>query len=84
MLKLAGSFVRGLGTEAPARRSNSTILPALISLSHDLDLSVTAEGIETAPQQARLLELGCDLGQGYLFGRPAPAGTTEDQARAAA
>jgi EAL domain-containing protein (putative c-di-GMP-specific phosphodiesterase class I) len=34
---------------------------------------VVAEGVETLSQQRRLIELGCDLGQGYLFGRPEPA-----------
>jgi EAL domain-containing protein (putative c-di-GMP-specific phosphodiesterase class I) len=35
-------------------------------------MTVTAEGIESARQLASLRELGCDLAQGYLLGRPAP------------
>ncbi len=45
----------------------------LVSLAHALGLDVVAEGIETEGQLAQLVELGCDLGQGYLLGRPAPA-----------
>jgi diguanylate cyclase (GGDEF)-like protein len=69
-IKLAAGFLRGLDTSPPARRSNNTLLPALISLGHDLGLSVTAEGIETAAQTERLAGLGCDLGQGFHLGRP--------------
>ena len=36
-------------------------------------------GVETPLQLARLRELGCDKGQGYLFGRPRPAGITEHE-----
>ncbi len=39
---------------------------SVVALGHALDLSVTDEGIETAAQRAYLLDLGCDLGQGYL------------------
>ncbi|HEX5400695.1 MAG TPA: bifunctional diguanylate cyclase/phosphodiesterase [Pseudonocardiaceae bacterium] len=72
-VKLAASFLRGVDTPSEAARSNETILPALITLSHDLDLSVTAEGIETAGQAQRLLGLECDFGQGYHLGRPMAA-----------
>jgi diguanylate cyclase len=69
-LKLAASFLRGLDNGSQAGRSNRTILPALITLSHDLDLNVTAEGIETPSQSEHLRGIGCDLGQGYHLGRP--------------
>jgi EAL domain-containing protein (putative c-di-GMP-specific phosphodiesterase class I) len=39
-------------------------------VSHDLGLKVVAEGVETREQQERLLDLGGDQGQGYLFGYP--------------
>ncbi|HEV7899448.1 MAG TPA: bifunctional diguanylate cyclase/phosphodiesterase [Planosporangium sp.] len=77
-IKLAAGFLRGLAISPPdmsppARRSNDTLLPALISLGHDLGLSVVAEGIETAAQAERLTGLGCDLGQGFHLGRPTTA-----------
>jgi EAL domain-containing protein (putative c-di-GMP-specific phosphodiesterase class I) len=37
-----------------------------------LGVKVVAEGVETPEQEARLLEFGCDFGQGYLYGRPLP------------
>ncbi len=72
-LKLAASFLCGIATPIPARRSNRTILPALINLSHDLGLTATAEGVETEYQAEHLRYLGCDWGQGYHLGRPVPA-----------
>jgi EAL domain-containing protein (putative c-di-GMP-specific phosphodiesterase class I) len=48
------------------------IVRSIVHLSHDLDLSLVAEGLETAEQRAVLCELGCDHAQGYLFARPAP------------
>jgi diguanylate cyclase (GGDEF)-like protein len=71
-VKLAPGFLRGLD-HADAQHSNETILPALIKLSHDLGLTVTAEGVETPAQNRRLISLGCDLGQGYYFGHPTTA-----------
>jgi EAL domain-containing protein (putative c-di-GMP-specific phosphodiesterase class I) len=49
------------------------VLRHTIALCHALDLTVTAEGIETAEQESLLRSLGCDTGQGYHFGRPSPA-----------
>jgi EAL domain-containing protein (putative c-di-GMP-specific phosphodiesterase class I) len=77
-LKLAASFLHGLDTSSQAGRSNRTILPALITLSHDLDLTVTAEGIETPAQAEHLRELGCEFGQGYHLGRPMAAERIEE------
>jgi diguanylate cyclase (GGDEF)-like protein/PAS domain S-box-containing protein len=68
VVKLDQSFVRGLGTEP----QDASIAAAIISLAHALGLSIVAEGIETGEQLAMLAALGCDLGQGYLFARPAP------------
>ncbi|HEX3590258.1 MAG TPA: bifunctional diguanylate cyclase/phosphodiesterase [Pseudonocardiaceae bacterium] len=72
-LKLAASFLRGLDRPTPTARSNRTILPALVALGHELDVTVTAEGIETADQADHLKRLGCDFGQGYHFSRPVPS-----------
>ncbi len=48
------------------------IAKAIVNLAHDLDLIVVAEGIETEEQRQVLFDLGCDIGQGYLFSRPIP------------
>lgn len=72
-LKLASHFLRGLDNSSATGRSNRTILPALITLSHDMELTVTAEGIETSSQARHLRGIGCDYGQGYHLGRPMPA-----------
>ena len=67
-IKIDRSFV--VGIDGPADRS---IVDAVIALAHGLGVGVVAEGIETASQAERLIELGCDLGQGYLFSPPRPA-----------
>ncbi|MBF2056723.1 MAG: EAL domain-containing protein [Cyanobacterium sp. T60_A2020_053] len=46
------------------------IVEAIFSLAQDLNLEVVAEGIETESQLEKLQELGCQLGQGYLFAKP--------------
>jgi diguanylate cyclase (GGDEF)-like protein/PAS domain S-box-containing protein len=66
-LKIDISFVRQLGTP----RADS-VVAAIIQLAHAHDLSVTAEGVETPEQAAALRAMGCDHGQGWLFGRPTP------------
>ena len=52
----------------------TAIVSAVVSVSHELGFSVVAEGVESEVQAARLSELGCDSGQGYLFGKPMPIG----------
>jgi len=47
----------------------------VIELAHGLGLSVTAEGVETAAQEQVLKRWGCDIVQGFLHSRPAPAAT---------
>ena len=68
-IKVDRSFVNGLGIDT----EDSTIVEAVIKLGHSLNLMVVAEGVETPLQLTRLREIGCDRGQGYLFGRPRPA-----------
>jgi EAL domain-containing protein (putative c-di-GMP-specific phosphodiesterase class I) len=55
----------------------------LVSLAHALDLTVTAEGVETDVQLERFRALGCDAGQGSLFGLPGTAEQIDTQLRAA-
>ena len=74
-IKVDRSFVTGLGLEA----DDTLIVEAVVRLGHSLGLTVVAEGVETPLQLNRLRELGCDSGQGYLFGRPRPAGITANE-----
>jgi diguanylate cyclase (GGDEF)-like protein/PAS domain S-box-containing protein len=67
-LKIDRSLVATLG-----ENGDSPIVAAVTSFAHALGLSVTAEGIEHPAQLERLAELGCDFGQGFLFGQPQPA-----------
>ena len=46
---------------------------ATVAFARALDMAVVAEGVEDDDQAQMLQDLGCDLGQGYLWGRPAPA-----------
>ncbi|WP_091652329.1 putative bifunctional diguanylate cyclase/phosphodiesterase [Micromonospora pallida] len=80
-LKIAGNFVAGLRgcPTDPASRTDERILASLVSLAHALDLTVTAEGVETAAQAERLRAIGCDAAQGWHFGRPGPAGQLLDR-----
>jgi diguanylate cyclase (GGDEF)-like protein/PAS domain S-box-containing protein len=72
-LKIDQSFMRGL----PDAKGDSAITVAMISLGHQLGLSVIAEGVETATQMEFLREKGCDAVQGYFVGRPMPAAEVE-------
>jgi len=65
-LKIDRSFVRDLG-HTP---QSEAIVSAVVSLARSLHLEVVAEGIEDDAQRLRLLRLGCESGQGYLFGKP--------------
>lgn len=68
-LKIDQAFVRAMGSSV----QDAAIVDLIMSLAKALDLKVVAEGVETAAQQRQLLELGCDLLQGYLFSKPVPA-----------
>lgn len=65
-LKIDQSFIAGLSRRGP----DSRLVRAFLGLASDLGLDVIAEGIETSEQEHILRELGCRLGQGYLFGKP--------------
>jgi EAL domain-containing protein (putative c-di-GMP-specific phosphodiesterase class I) len=65
-LKIDQSFVRRLG----AVGSHMAIVQTIIALGQQLGLQILAEGVETQDQLARLQALGCQSGQGYLFGKP--------------
>ncbi|HEX8606519.1 MAG TPA: bifunctional diguanylate cyclase/phosphodiesterase, partial [Pseudoduganella sp.] len=67
-LKIDKSFVRDLAHSA----DDQAIARAIISLSHQLQMRVIAEGVETEQQREFLTQYGCDEMQGYLFSRPVP------------
>ena len=67
-IKIDRSFVQAMARDAEAMR----IIRAIIGLASSLGLPVTAEGIEDLQAAAFLQSLGCNHGQGYLFGRPMP------------
>ncbi|GMU46541.1 MAG: hypothetical protein AMXMBFR26_13230 [Porticoccaceae bacterium] len=69
VLKIDRTFVNDVLDDPGA----ATIVEASIFLGHKLGLEVVAEGVETAAQRDFLQGLGCNLGQGYYFSRPAPA-----------
>ena len=73
VIKLDGSFGEGLREEELSDEVDERIVGTLVALGHALDLTVTAEGVETAPQASRLRALGCDEGQGWLFAPALPA-----------
>ena len=66
-LKIDRSFVASLGT----LDHSVAIVATVIELARALGVAVVAEGVETELQRKHLLALGCELGQGYLLGRPA-------------
>jgi diguanylate cyclase (GGDEF)-like protein len=68
-LKIDQGFVAGL----PGDNDDVAIVRAVIALGQSMGLQVHAEGIEQVEQARFLLDLNCNLGQGYWFGRPMPA-----------
>ncbi len=67
-IKIDASFVGSMIGNADSR----TIVAAVIGLGRSLGLTTVAEGVEEPETLALLSELGCDVGQGWLFGRPMP------------
>ena len=70
-IKIDRSFVRDL----PSDSEDRAIAQAIISMGKALGMTVVAEGVETAEQEAFLREHGCDEMQGFLFSKPVPART---------
>ncbi|MCO7578484.1 MULTISPECIES: EAL domain-containing protein [Pseudomonas chlororaphis group] len=67
-IKLDGTFVRKMGHHP----RSSAIISYTVALARSLGMSLIIEGVETREQQQRLLELGCDIAQGFVFARPMP------------
>jgi diguanylate cyclase (GGDEF)-like protein len=71
-IKIDRSFVAKLGGDKKA----VAITRAIITLAKELNMKTVAEGVEEAAQADILRSLGCEIAQGYLFGRPMPAAQT--------
>ncbi|WP_127499806.1 putative bifunctional diguanylate cyclase/phosphodiesterase [Actinoplanes solisilvae] len=67
-VKIDDSFVQGMATDT----GDLAIVRAVISLSREFGLTVVAEGVESELTLDLLEEMGCEIGQGYLFSRPLP------------
>ncbi|HEX9230208.1 MAG TPA: EAL domain-containing protein, partial [Arthrobacter sp.] len=68
-LKIDKSFVQNIDQSEKDRR----LVESIVQLGHAMGLQVVAEGIETEEMRLALVAMGCDVGQGYLFGRPVDA-----------
>jgi diguanylate cyclase (GGDEF)-like protein/PAS domain S-box-containing protein len=76
-LKIDRAFVSDL----PGDEDDLAITRAVVAVGHSLGMQVVAEGVETAAQHVCLSQLGCDVLQGYRFGRPEPAAQIEARLR---
>jgi EAL domain-containing protein (putative c-di-GMP-specific phosphodiesterase class I) len=68
-LKIDKSFIDNVGRQ----KSDRAIYRAMISMAHNLNLTVVAEGVETQQQLMFLKSINCDLIQGYYYSKPLPA-----------
>ena len=75
-IKIDRQFIRNM-TRDPAMRA---IVKTIIALGKSLDVTITAEGVETEEQAAMLREFGCPQVQGFLYGYPGAAETDASQA----
>ncbi len=74
MLKIDRSFVQ----DVTSNSDSAAVTNAIIALAKSLELKITAEGVETQQQLDYLQKRGCQEGQGFYFGIPAPADTITD------
>ena len=73
-LKIDRSFINKL----QAHKTSDKIIQTIILLAENLGMAAVAEGIEMPEQWSYLKELGCQYGQGYLFGKPLDTKGTEE------
>jgi EAL domain-containing protein (putative c-di-GMP-specific phosphodiesterase class I) len=71
-IKIGCQFIRSMTSDSTIR----AIVRTIIALGKSLDVTITAEGVETEEQAAMLREFGCAQVQGFLYGYPGPAITT--------
>ena len=69
VVKIDQSFVRDLTSS----RDGNSIVRAVLDVAHSLGKQVVAEGVETEQHRSQLTDMGCDVGQGYLWSQPLPA-----------
>ena len=69
-IKVDRTFVQGA---AEGAAESIAIIRAVVAMSQSLEVTTTAEGVETADEAELIRSLGCDKIQGYYFGRPMPA-----------
>jgi EAL domain-containing protein (putative c-di-GMP-specific phosphodiesterase class I) len=67
-LKIDRSFVHGITTD----HYSAELVRAIMTIAHSLGYQVVAEGVETEKEAAILRTHGCEIAQGYLYGRPLP------------
>lgn len=72
-IKIDRSFINNL-----IDQRMHAVMRTIVQLSKDLSLRSVAEGIETPEQQQKMLDIGCDIGQGYYFYRPMPLHEIDD------
>lgn len=72
MMKIDRSFVAPFES-GDARPRSFAVIEAVIALGRALEMEVFAEGVETQAQRDLLVSMGCEFGQGWLFGHPRPA-----------
>jgi len=68
-LKIDQTFVKNMCSDP----RDEALVKTIIDLAHNFGLKVVAEGVEEKVQAEKLKEMGCDVLQGYLFGKPMPA-----------
>lgn len=79
-LKIDRAFV----IDVPENPKSNALVRAAVGMAHGLGLTTVAEGVETAEQRDFLVSVGCDMMQGYLFGRPMAPDALADMVRAQA
>ena len=76
-LKIDRRFIN----DVTANPDDAIIVRATVGLAHALGIEVVAEGVETAEQRSFLMSAGCELAQGYYFGKPVPEAMTSAMLR---
>jgi diguanylate cyclase (GGDEF)-like protein/PAS domain S-box-containing protein len=77
VVKIDRSFISAIGRSA----RDEAIIRSIVDLSHSLDLTVTAKGVETEAQLEFMCEIGCDTAQGFLLGPPEPPAEVDIHSR---